>query len=176
MVAIVICCLLNIQIIHVGVFFLPRALDWMFMSHCTPTKVMCWEVIRFNVVTRVKPLWWDCVCVCSFSRVQIFVTPWTAAFQAPLSMGFSRQEYGEWVVFPFSRGSSQSRDWAHISCIGRQILYHWATKEAMMGLVPLKAEEETWDLCLSLSPLSAMWGYSKKIITCKLKRGLSSGT
>ena len=41
----------------------------------------------------------------------------------------------EWVAFPFSRGSSQSRDWAHwVSCIGRQILYHWATKEAMMGL------------------------------------------
>ena len=34
----------------------------------------------------------------------------------------------EWVVIPFSRGSSQSRDWTHvfcISCIGRHILYHW---------------------------------------------------
>ena len=28
-----------------------------------------------------------------FSRVQLFVTPWTVACQAPLSMGFSRQEY-----------------------------------------------------------------------------------
>ena len=28
-----------------------------------------------------------------FSRVQRFVTPWTVAHQAPLSMGFSRQEY-----------------------------------------------------------------------------------
>ena len=28
-----------------------------------------------------------------FSRVRLFVTPWTAARQAPLSMGFSRQEY-----------------------------------------------------------------------------------
>ena len=28
-----------------------------------------------------------------FSRVQLFVTPWTVALQAPLSMGFSRQEY-----------------------------------------------------------------------------------
>ena len=27
------------------------------------------------------------------SRVQLFVTPWTVAYQAPLSMGFSRQEY-----------------------------------------------------------------------------------
>ena len=28
-----------------------------------------------------------------FSCVQLFVTPWTVACQAPLSMGFSRQEY-----------------------------------------------------------------------------------
>ena len=34
-----------------------------------------------------------------FSRVQQFVTPWTVARQAPLSMGFSRQEY--WSGFPF---------------------------------------------------------------------------
>ena len=31
----------------------------------------------------------------SLSRVQLFATPWTAAHQAPLSVGFSRQEY-EW--------------------------------------------------------------------------------
>ena len=29
----------------------------------------------------------------SLSRVRLFVTPWTVAYQAPLSMGFSRQEY-----------------------------------------------------------------------------------
>ena len=29
-----------------------------------------------------------------FSCVRLFVTPWTAARQAPLSMGFSRQGYG----------------------------------------------------------------------------------
>ena len=29
----------------------------------------------------------------SFSRVQLFATPWTVACQAPLSMGFSKQEY-----------------------------------------------------------------------------------
>ena len=29
----------------------------------------------------------------SLSRVRLFLTPWTAAYQAPPSMGFSRQEY-----------------------------------------------------------------------------------
>ena len=36
----------------------------------------------------------------SFSRVQLFATPWTAAYQAPLSMGFSRQEYWSRVPLP----------------------------------------------------------------------------
>ena len=35
----------------------------------------------------------------------------------------------EWVALPFSRGFSQPRDWTHIFCIGRQILYHCATWE-----------------------------------------------
>ena len=34
-----------------------------------------------------------------FSRVQLFATLWTVACQAPLSMGFSRQEY--WGGWPF---------------------------------------------------------------------------
>ena len=39
------------------------------------------------------------MCVMShFSHVQLFVTPWTATCQAPLSRGFSRQENG----LPFS--------------------------------------------------------------------------
>ena len=35
------------------------------------------------------------------SRVQLFVTPWTVAYQASLSMGFSRQEYRSGLPFPF---------------------------------------------------------------------------
>ena len=37
----------------------------------------------------------------SFSHVQLFVSPWTVACQAPPSMGFSRQEYWSGVLFPF---------------------------------------------------------------------------
>ena len=36
----------------------------------------------------------------SFSRVQLFATQWPAAHQAPLSMGFSRQEYWSGLPFP----------------------------------------------------------------------------
>ena len=37
----------------------------------------------------------------SLSRVRLFATPWTVAYQAPLSMGFSRQEYWSGLPFPF---------------------------------------------------------------------------
>ena len=36
----------------------------------------------------------------SLSCVQLFVTPWTVAHQAPPSMEFSRQEYWSWLPFP----------------------------------------------------------------------------
>ena len=40
------------------------------------------------------------VKVKSLSRVRLFATPWTAAYQATLSMGFSRQEYWSGVPLP----------------------------------------------------------------------------
>ena len=36
----------------------------------------------------------------ALSRVRLFATPWTAAHQAPLSMGFSRQEHWSGLPFP----------------------------------------------------------------------------
>ena len=49
-----------------------------------------------------------------FSCFQLFVTLWTAAFQAPLSMWFSMQEY--WVATPSSKGSFQPGDRTQVSC------------------------------------------------------------
>ena len=44
---------------------------------------------------------WLCACVCarSLNCVRLFATPWIVACQAPLSMGFSRQE--SWSELPF---------------------------------------------------------------------------
>ena len=41
---------------------------------------------------------------CVLSHVQLFMTPWAVAHQAPLSMGFSRQEYWSGLPCPFPRG------------------------------------------------------------------------
>ena len=57
-----------------------RTLEWVAMSF---SNAWMWKV-------KVK----------SFSRVWPLVTPWTAAYQAPPSMGFSRQEYWSGLPLP----------------------------------------------------------------------------
>ena len=41
-----------------------------------------------------------CVCVCVLSHIPLFAQLWTITYQAPLSMGFSRQEYWSKLLFP----------------------------------------------------------------------------
>ena len=43
-------------------------------------------------------------CAESLSRVQLFVTTWTVAHQAPLSMGILQESILEYVIMPSSRG------------------------------------------------------------------------
>ena len=57
-------------------------------------RILEWVAISFSSAWRWK------VKVKSLSGVQLFETPWTAAYQAPPSMGFSRQEYLSGVPLP----------------------------------------------------------------------------
>ena len=45
----------------------------------------------------------------SLSCVQLFATPWTVAHQAPLSMGFSRQEYWSGLLTPWKKSYDQPK-------------------------------------------------------------------
>ena len=57
-------------------------------------RTLDWVAISFSNAWKWK------LKVKSFSCVQLFTTPWTAAYQAPPSMGFSRQEYWSGVPSP----------------------------------------------------------------------------
>ena len=57
-------------------------------------RTLEWVAISFSNAWKWK------VKVKSLSRVWLFATPWTAAYQAPPSMGFSRQEYWSGVPSP----------------------------------------------------------------------------
>ena len=59
-----------------------------------PARTLEWVAISFSNAWKWK------VKVKSLSRVRLFVTPWTAAHQAPPSMGFSRQEDWSGVPLP----------------------------------------------------------------------------
>ena len=43
----------------------------------------------------------------------------------------------EWVAFPFSRGSSQARDWTQVSCIAGRFFTIWATRETQKTIILL---------------------------------------
>ena len=65
--------------------------------------------------------------VCVLSRVQLFVIPYTIARQAPLSMGFSRQEYWSGLLFP-SPGIFLSQGLnSHLL-----LLLHWQTDSLLL--------------------------------------------
>ena len=57
-------------------------------------RTLEWVAFSFSDAWKWK------VKVKSLSRVQLLATPWTAAYQAPPSMGFSRQEYWSRVPLP----------------------------------------------------------------------------
>ena len=85
--------------------------SWMWSLSLLNTGIL----FVFSYVTLHALLWWILLAslfafywappsiwkvkVKSLSCVQLFVTPWTVAYQAPLSMGFPRQEY--WSALPF---------------------------------------------------------------------------
>ena len=61
-------------------------------------RTLEWVAISFSNAWKWK------VTVKSLSRARPSATPWTAAFQAPPSMGFSRQEYWSGVPLPLPHG------------------------------------------------------------------------
>ena len=66
---------------------------------------------QHSALPDLRFLYKVCACVLSrFSRVQLFVTVWTVAQQAPLSMGILQAWILEWVAMPSSRGSSWPKD------------------------------------------------------------------
>ena len=69
-------------------------------------RTLEWVAISFSNAWKWK------VKVKSLSRVQLLATPWTAAYQAPPSMVFSRQEYWSGVPLPSPyKGTSRILSW-----------------------------------------------------------------
>ena len=92
------------------------------------------------------------MCVCMLSCIQLFVTLWTATFQAPVSMGFPRQESWSRLPFPPPGYLPDPGIEPHGSCfsyVGRWILYHWVTWEANIMMLMQKEDSGFffWGFC-----------------------------
>ena len=100
---------------------------------------------RWDVVLCVQPYTW--CCFQSLSWVWFFATPWMVAHQAPLSMGFPRQE--DWSGLPFPPPGDHPHPRTESSCTGRCILYHWATREAqdpVLGLGTIRKNPKVYSV------------------------------
>ena len=97
----------------------------------SPARTLEWVAISFSNAWKWK------VKVKSLSRAWLFATPWTVAHQAPLSMGFSRQEYWSGVPLPspWYCGNFFKKD-SYLSTI-----YHERfTKEVCLGFASKQSE------------------------------------
>ena len=84
--------------------------------------------MKLLVLMKVK------VKVKSLSRVQLFETLWTVAYQASPSMGFFQARILEWIIISFSRGSSQPRDQTWVSLIGSRCFNLRATRDWLIQI------------------------------------------
>ena len=70
-------------------------------------------------------------CCCLISCVQLSQDHMDCSPPGSNVHAISQARIREWAAISFSRGSSWPKNGIYIFCIGRQILYHWATKEAL---------------------------------------------
>ena len=63
---------------------------WMKLEPIIQSEVSQKEKYQYSILTYMK----------SPSRVRLFATPWTVAYQAPPSVGFSRKEYWSGLPYP----------------------------------------------------------------------------
>ena len=104
----------------------PPILAWTLLQRPLPRRQTCVPHLLTGSTPNSPPSQQPgfVVVVHLLSHVWLFVTPWTAACQAPLAMGIFQARTLEWVAISLSRGSSGIRDWTHVSFTGRWIPYH----------------------------------------------------
>ena len=93
--------------------------NWSSWLHVSPR-------LSSTLMIKLKFLHHAVLC-CHFSHVWFFVTQWTVAHRAPLSMGISRQEYWSGLPCPSPGHLSCPRikPVSHtVSYIGSQVIYH----------------------------------------------------
>ena len=144
-----------------------------------------------------------CVCAKSLQSCQTLCDPMDCSPPGSSVPGILQARILEWVAMPSSRGSSQPRDWTHVSCIssiGRRVLYHlchlgssfkvsdgmklaregmWTrrylsiSKTERMGCVPLPGTTCSWEIETN----EKLWYQSLQLVSkCWLKASKTAQT
>ena len=108
---------------------LLKRLQCLFLPHKDTLLQNCdhlkWEITIATITTTIKTIW------CSVAKpCPTLCGPMESNPPGSSVHGILQARILEWVAISFSRGSSWPRDQTHVSCIGRWILYYWATREA----------------------------------------------
>ena len=104
-------------------------LKWL-SSYFLPILICCFPILQVVAIFQIRVVLSQCVCA------QSCLTLCNPLDCSPLSSsvhGILQARLLKWGAIAFSRGSSQLRDQSHNSYISRQILYHWATWEALLS-------------------------------------------
>ena len=101
--------------------------------NCLKIDILALTITKaFLVITVVSE-------VKSLSRVRLFATPWTVAYQAPPSMGFSRQEY--WSGLPFVTPGDPLTQGLNLCLLHR---LHWQAVSLPLCQCLLESLPECW--------------------------------
>ena len=131
-----------------------------FYRGCVCVQIWCNTILLSGVCVCV--LSGVCVCsmgvcvgVCALSHVQLFATPWTVTCRLLCPWNFLGKNT-KWVAMSYFRGFSWPRNrtcisW--VSCIGKRILYHCSTWEALCRIqrIPLGEVLVIYFPCMYLS-------------------------
>ena len=85
---------------------------------------------------------WMCLCVCALSHVQFFVTLWTEACQAPLSMEFSGKNTGMGCHFLLQEIFPTQGSHSHLLC-----LLHWKVNSLLLPHLGWPLYKGPWYKC-----------------------------
>ena len=88
----------------------PLCLPW---AHCRMSEGELYSTVGLCVQAKLLQ---SCPTLCN---------PMDCGLPGSSVRGILQARIIEWAAMPSSRGSSQPRDWTHVSCFGRQVLYHF---------------------------------------------------
>ena len=124
-----------------------RHVVWVCICDCTVCANQNHSVIH-QALAKCPAPWWPhftsllaflvpskkgrgCKRVCSFAWLYVTLCdPMDCSLLGSSVHVILQARILESVALSFSRGSSPPRDWTHVFCTGRQVLYHWAAREA----------------------------------------------